>query len=398
MTGPTMEASSNRQIGEMGLTYACFSNPVKYCVASFVLALSQACSPSYSHKEKAAPEAIQLSPRLRELFSKTKLVCFGRYALEVPQEAQLIWGSVSFPSKIEVFSGGPSASKIRVVDDVDELKSKNRTAEITYNQAGPIANSWQIRYYESKYDKSEDLYFFDTYVNKGDLTFVLGGAIEDGENEEAAASRETMRAKSLRLRAPDEVPVESGYCIEHGFMKSMQYADQEMVNVGIFLPSLPDVSFSVSSNKNAYSDYPPEEFEKTERAELSLLARIQQAKDDQGIHYPSRTLLREGKRDVQHWHGEESLIKRKDGTHDFEWALVGKPKDVANPSDLDVQMFTKVEHNIVGAAKAASLSDDEAVALWDKLLSGLKFRVKVPGAPPGSYYFPQSGQQHGGGK
>jgi hypothetical protein len=181
-------------------------------------------------------------------------------------------------------------------------------------------------------------------------------------------------------------------------MDSSQYADQEMVNVGIFLPSLPDISFSVSSNKNAYADYSPEEFEQTERAELSLLARIQQAKHDQGIHYPSRTVLREGKRDVQHWHGEESLIKRKDGTHDFEWALVGKPKDVANPSEFGAQMYTKVEHNTVGAAKAASLSDDEAVALWDKLLSGLKFRVKVPGAPPGSYYYPHASQQDGGTK
>jgi hypothetical protein len=51
-------------------------------------------------------------------------------------------------------------------------------------------------------------------------------------------------------------------------------------------------------------------------------------------------------------------------------------------------MFTKVEHNMVGAARRASLSDDEAVALWDKLLSGLKFRVKVPGAPEGSYFIP----------
>jgi hypothetical protein len=49
-------------------------------------------------------------------------------------------------------------------------------------------------------------------------------------------------------------------------------------------------------------------------------------------------------------------------------------------------MYTKVEHDTVGAAHAASLSDDEAVALWDKLLSGLKFRVKVPGAPEGSYF------------
>jgi hypothetical protein len=176
------------------------------------------------------------------------------------------------------------------------------------------------------------------------------------------------------------------------------YSSQEMVNAGIYIPSLPDVTFSISSNKDAYGDYPPEDFEKTERAELSLLARIKQAQEDQGIHYPSRTVLREGKRDVQHWRGEESLIKRKDGTHDFEWALVGKPRDVANPSEFGAQMYTKVEHNMVGAAKAASLSDDEAVALWDKLLSGLKFRVKVPGAPPGTYYLPSATLQKGGSK
>ncbi|MCS0808557.1 T6SS immunity protein Tli4 family protein [Massilia agilis] len=344
------------------------------------------------------PETVQLSARLGELFSKTKLVCFGRYALEVPQEAQLIWGGASFPSKVEFFSGGLNAVKLRVEDDVAKLKRENRTAEITYSQPGPIANSWQIRYYESRNAKIEGLHFFNTYVNKGELTFLLSGSVEDGETEDVAASREALRANGLRLRALDEIPAEPGYCIEHGFFTSNQYADQEIVNVGLFLPSFPDVSFSLSSNKNAYGDYSPEEFEKNERSELSLLARIQQAKDEQGAHYPKRTVLREGKRDVQHWHGEESMIKRTDGTHDFEWALVGKPRDVANPAEFGAQLYTKVEHNIVGAAKAASLSDDEAVALWDKLLSGLKFRVKVPGAPPGSYYFPKASQPDGGGR
>jgi hypothetical protein len=268
------------------------------------------------------------------------------------------------------------------------LKEENKTAEITYNQTGPVENSWQTRYYPSKNAKSEGLYFFYTYINKGELTFVLSGAIEKGETEEIAASREAMRAKSLRLRTPDEVPAEPGYCIKSGFMASSFYGDQEMVNVGIIIPSLPDISFSVTSNKDAYGDYTPEEFEKIQRPKLSLLARIKEAQDDQGIHYPSRTVLREGKRNVQHWHGEESLIRRKDGTHDFEWALVGTPRDVANPSEFSAQMYTKVEHNTVGAAKSASLSDDEAVALWDKLLSGLKFRVKVPGAPQGSYFMP----------
>jgi hypothetical protein len=189
------------------------------------------------------------------------------------------------------------------------------------------------------------------------------------------------------LRTEDDVPAEEGYCIDHGFMVSSFYGNQEMISAGIYLPSLPDVTFSISSNKDAYSDYPKEEFARMKVEELPLLARIRQAQEQQGSNYPSRTLLREGKRNVQHWHGEESLIRRPDGTHDFEWAFVGTPKDVANPSEFGAAMFTKVEHNMVGAAKAASLSDDEAVALWDKLLSGLKFRVKVPGAPEGSYYF-----------
>jgi hypothetical protein len=47
---------------------------------------------------------------------------------------------------------------------------------------------------------------------------------------------------------------------------------------------------------------------------------------------------------------------------------------------------------MVGAASAASLSDDEAVALWDELLSGLKFRVKVAGAPRGTCYQPSASQ------
>jgi len=363
------------------------SRHVKHRVALLFIVSLQACSPNYSYKEKAVPEPLQLSPRLSKLFSKTKLVCFGRYALEIPAEAQLVWGSSSFPSEIEVFSGGLDASKQRIDDDIAKLKEDDKTVEITYNQVGPIENSWQIRYYPGENAKSVGLYFFNTYVNKGDLTFILGGSLK-GQTEEAAAVKQAMRAKSLRLRMPDEIPAEPGYCIEHGFMTGTSYKDQEMVNAGIVIPSLPDVSFSVSSNKNAYGDYTPEEFEKIQRPKLSLLARIKEAQDDQGIHYPNRTVLREGKRNVQHWHGEESLIRRKDGTHDFEWALVGTPRDVANPSEFSAQMFTKVEHNTVGAAKSASLSDDEAVALWDKLLSGLKFRVKVPGAPEGSYFIP----------
>lgn len=356
-----------------------------FFIVILILISLQGCTPKYKYKENAVPEAIKPSKRIEILFMKTKIVCFGRYALEIPKEAQLILGRASLPSSIEIIEGGLLSRDERIAEDIAKIKL-NDTAGIPYNREGPINDSWQIRYFNSISAKEGGLFFFNTYVNKGDLTFIFGGSIDNGDTEEKAATIQMVRAKSLRLRDNDEVPTESGNCIPHGFMKDNQYDEQEMVNAGLYFPSLPDVTFSISSNKNAYGDYAPEEFEKRLRGELSLLARINQAKEQQGNNYPSRTLLREGKRDVQHWHGEESLIRRTDGVHDFEWSLVGKPRDVANPSDLGVVMFTKVEHNTVGAANAASLSDDEAVALWDKLLSGLKFRVKVPGAPPGSYY------------
>jgi hypothetical protein len=358
----------------------------------FTLALAApliACSKKYSYKEDAVPEHIALTLRLKKLFQDTKLVCFGRYALAVPKEAQIVWGGTYFPSKISSLLGSVETLRERA-KDIEKIKYDDKGAEITYDKSGPIELSWQIRYFDSKAAKQLNLLFFNTYVSKGDIIFRLGNAVDEGQSEKQVAALEESRSKSLHLHLDDSIipPIE-GYCIEHAFMVSSFYGDQEMVDVGIYLPSLPDVTFSISSNKDAYADYPNEEFEKEKRKELSLLARIRNAQEEQGTMYPQRTVLREGKRAVQHWQGEESLIKRLDGVHDFEWGFVGTPKDVANPSEFIVNMYTKVEHNVVGAAKKASVTDDEAVALWDKLLSGLKFRVKVPGAPDGSYYLPE---------
>lgn len=332
------------------------------------------------------PENITLSKRLQVLFLKTKLACFGRYALRIPQEAELISGEASLPSTIGIRTDGLVGQKKQVLEDIEKIKFNNPTSEIIYNGAGPLEDSWQIQYFENQYTKQEGDIYFNTYITKGNVTFTIEDSTPEGQTKQSAEQKQVVRAKNLYLRKEDDIPSEPGNCIPYGFIFDNIYNEQEIVNTGLYLPSFPDVTFSVSSNKNAYGDYSSAEFERKVRGDLSLIHRIQQAKDRQGNRYPKRTLLREGKRNVQHWQGEESLIRRTDGVHDFEWALVGKPRDVANPSVLGVHMYTKVAYNTVGAAKAASLTDEEAIALWDKLLSGLKFRVKVPGAPPGSYY------------
>ena len=336
-------------------------------------------------EENPVSENIALTKRLDVLFLKTKLVCFGRYALRIPQETELIFGETSLPSTIEIRTDGLAGRDKQVLDDIERIKFNNPTSEIIYSGKGPIEDSWQIQYFSNKYTKDEGNVYFNTYITKENITFTIGDSTPEGKTRIDASAKQIVRANSLRLREESDIPTEPGNCIPYGFIKENSFDEQEIVGAGLYFPTFPDVTFSVSSNKNAYMDYSSDLYEKMQ-TELSLLGRINIAKKRQGKNYPSRTLLREGKRQVQHWQGEESLIRRADGVHDFEWALVGKPRDVANPSVLEAHMYTKVAYNTVGAAKAASLTDDEAIALWDKLLSGLKFRVKVPGAPPGSYY------------
>lgn len=329
-----------------------------------------------------------LSERLEKVFAKTKLVCFGRYALEVPDEAELIIGD----NEIEVVEGGVTTVALRVAEDIHKIKLAETTAQIVHNDIGSSQNIWLLRYYEDKFSKASGTLTFKTYVSHGDLTYILRDSADEVVSATQVINRQMRHAKNVRPREANEIPRESGYCFTRGFMAENLYDEQEMSNAGIFLPSFPDVTFSISSNKDAYGDLSHSDFEKRMRPQLSLLSRIKQAKIDQPGTYPQRKMLRERNRDVNHWHGEESLFVRDDGTHDFEWALVGNPGDIATPSVLSAVMFTKVEDDVIGAASAPSLSDLEAVALFDRLLSGLKFRVKVPGAPLGSYLYESDGR------
>lgn len=338
---------------------------------------------AHAYKENNMPAEVTMSPRLKRLFEHTRLVCFGRYAMTVPQEAEVLWGNANFPKKIIILQGGIPAMKKFITDDIAKIRKKDDTYEIVASEKGPVPDSWQTQWYKGKNAKKSGSLQIKTYINKGDLSFVY--SYKAWESPEASPKdrlgavleKHLAFSESLRLRNLDENPAAPGFCIDHGFIPDVRYADQETIQAGIYLPSLPDVTFSIYSNKNASV---------VDGNGVGLLANIASAKKDQGIHYPKVSVLREGKSDVNHWHGEESLVLWPNGVHEFNWEFVGNSGDVAYPPWFTATLYTKVAHNTVGAAEKTILSDDETVALWDKLLGSLKFRVPVPGAPAGSAY------------
>ena len=66
---------------------------IKYILIIFIFPPIIACTKNSMIKEKIVPEKTKLNERLVKMFSKTKLLCFGRYALKVPVESKLIIGS-----------------------------------------------------------------------------------------------------------------------------------------------------------------------------------------------------------------------------------------------------------------------------------------------------------------
>ena len=64
---------------------------------------------------------VKLSKRLEVLFLKTKIVCFGRYALDVPQEAQLISGGTKILSEIKSIPGVITQKNERIAEEIEKI-------------------------------------------------------------------------------------------------------------------------------------------------------------------------------------------------------------------------------------------------------------------------------------
>lgn len=310
-----------------------------------------------------------MNRRIEKLFERTKLLCFGRYVLTAPLDSRLAFGR-DFPTLPN------QASNIEKVMEAERAKilAGHKTAEINYFGKGPAPSTWLIRSFGDKFAKELELESFRIYYVVGPHIFVGGDATAKSYNVTADSILQDAveLASNLRARKPDEVPTDQGLCHEYGFTRVDGTRGPALSQAGLHMAALPDVVFSVQSNQS----------QSTKGSNgYGLLKLINDRKRDAGSSYPRLTTLREGKKKVHGWDGEESLVREADGSHDFEWMFIGETGNVARPALLQAAMFTKVASDRVGAAAASSLDDEEAIALWDKLLEGLKFRVAVPGAP-----------------
>lgn len=312
------------------------------------------------------------SPLVDELFKKTRLFCFGRFVMEIPAGSNIVYGPAQADGDLIFHEGGADKIERLGADRVSQVETEKTyipAYEIAeFPMIGKVVNGavpgQKIVYGTS----SGGAYSVYSYIPAGSDLFVHQSSILIGSDELHLINRV---AKQLRLRSEQEIPPEPGICVERGFLSAE--STYENVAVGLNFKEFLDVRFSADIRKN--QDYLPEGSSPKE-----LRKRAQKSAEQRGLgdFFARIKILREGAKSVGVWEGEEILSRRppykgETDAHEFRFFSTGSTNDVFHPK-VDIRMDTGVKDNDKASVRP-SLSDKDALALWDRLLSTIRLRV-----------------------
>ena len=362
---------------------------VTFAVATLLLA---ACD--HSPKEWKTPNMTTLPSRLQPLFEKTKPICFGRFMVDVPASATVVWGNTIVPLTVNFYPGGADEVNALAEKFIDELKSEKAinhddvplllAVEDMSNSEGKIVTGYE------DFQAINGLRINGYFRVNNDGAVINSRPLKEDKDEATALIKSI--ARRLRQRAENEVPTEHGNCIEYAFLPDEAGPPKEqpgeLIRIGFRLKEFPDTHLSIQTYPSNVHD--PEG--------ASLARQWKRIKEDPATPEEKKSLaatkfFRENPRQIGDWKtGYEVLARFPDeegshSHHDFEVRFTGVPKDTFSPY-ASIELQTGVADNAAGAAKA-SLSDEEAIALWDKITSTIRVRptgstpVKNTGLDPG---------------
>lgn len=318
------------------------------------------------------PNMTQLSSRISPIFEKTKPVCFGRLIIEVPATATVVYGPADVDFRIAYIPDEAQRIAEHVAKEVEKfekdrpiLRGLNAADFAMYGKVIDGVVPGQKLVFGSM--SFADLTIV-SFIPLGKDLYIQDGGSPFNQIKKYVAILNNS-ARNLRLRAENEIPTESGLCVEGGFARS-EY-DFEKASIGIRLKEFPDVHFSIESLKNGDHLVESDDIEE-------LIKDAQEVTPHgPGTWYSKIDFLRRGQRQIAHWKGSEVLAhlppqKTATESHEFHFTSNGAVNDRLY-TRLDIQLDTGVKDNRKGAVHP-SLNDAEAVALWDKLVSTLQIR------------------------
>lgn len=306
---------------------------------------------------------------------KTRSVCVGRFLIDVPADAEISY-------RPAFFSGWDVATD---VDESDtdfaqrlsareaQLRSeKNERGLISLEAVTPVnteESSGKIftfgREWTHGFENGTrvDYTFANThaYIRSNHVTFNFQREIADKKDLPEIVSL----AERVRARDAEEIPLQPGFCFERGIVVDAGNSQRfEGVTMAVELKGHPDVSIVLSMRAGI-----------TEPS--TLLDRDKSAKESFSATDRARfSRWRAGPRSLAGIAGQELVEKvaEHNGTtgHSFMWESLHNDK--TNPLTPFLTFEMSTGHGIAGAPVSSTLSDNAAIALWDRMANSLRVR------------------------
>jgi hypothetical protein len=202
----------------------------------------------------------------------------------------------------------------------------------------------------------------------GDLLLVWAAAAQ--EPRKFAERIEHLNAISRRAikRADDEIPTAQGMCIEGAFIAPLDSFNTERVTFGV---RLDDVHFSMEMTAKA-------KLVESDGLKWRVEDAAEEARKRGGADWYSRIkFFKRGERTIGGWNGYEVMARKpaqkvEHRSHEFAFVSHGEPMNPMLPV-LDLSLHTGVDGNEQGA-RPPSISDHDAIALWEKLIGSIRQR------------------------
>jgi hypothetical protein len=320
------------------------------------------------------------------MIQKMKTVCIGRFLIDLPDETRLelrgprldgfdISSSEepegNFQARLAQREARLRATPDRLggnrnVESATEVKTDNGVVGKIFVHSRAVMEGTQARGLELERYRYEGV-AVEAMVHGQGVSFAL--AANDYQPDQI---QNLSRLVAKLVPNPhNQIPTEPGFCIDRAWFRDPLTADQgEEVMMSAQLPSHPDIVFMTilaAGNKPAAQSL-LERSADTE-AKLTLTQRMRVSR------------LRADRRTIGGITGDE-LVRRVDETNDavvytFWWEVAGTETDVLVPHVVFKMYVGKGENGPV----PSSLSQDAAIALWDKVSSSIRLRPAEPPKP-----------------
>lgn len=360
--------------------FACRAYLLKVIAGTTLIVATAFLSACVQHPESfKKPDMTTLSPRLQSLFETTKTVCFGRFVIDIPATATQVFGAAGEAGP-EIFYLAGAGDQVAQYVAADLAEAENDRKFLSQKNAaslplfGKVLDGIVPGQKLTINSKDQVGYFINSYISLGNDLFIqhIGSVLP--KNYDASMFNDI--ARHLRLRTEDEIPTEPGSCIAGGFLPIP--LDYERVSIGIRLKELPDVHLSIEVHKNGNRLEAGADLE-TLLKEGEAMAR---AEGHSGAYARIKT-FRRGPRQLGPWQGSEMLArkpayKKDTEAHEFYFHSLGAVNDPLQPQ-IDIRLDSGVKGNATARTRP-SITDEEAVALWDKLIGTIRVRPIVEAA------------------